>query len=517
MIRPSAKLNRLDRMIGYFSPKKAFERLSDRTRMKLAASYRGADMNRLRADWILGQSETTPSSWTLQTLRERSRDLNRNDAVASGATDTLAINIVGQGLRPQARIRPQYIGISDDRARDLQRQAELIWQTWIPDADSGNRLTFDEIQFLAIRKIIEDGEVIALPIMAPEKWRQISRAVELIEADRLSGPAQIKGAPLNDTGIEVGRRGQPKTYWIRKADAKTGGKQDYLQVAARDNKGRPKILHVFQTKRPGQLRGVPVFAPVLTLFKDLADYMEAEVVAARVAACLAVFVTKTDAYAGAYGASDGTETGTNKRIQGIEPGLVGYLEPGEAINVVDPKRPGDSFAPFVEGVLRMIGMSLNLSYELLAKDFSKTNYSSARAALLEGRRMFTTWRIWFARRFCQPLWDLVLEEAYLRGLFDVPDFYKYRSEYTRCTWLGGAWGWVDPVKEVEASRKAIDYGLSTLAEETAGQGRDWEEVLEQRAREDETAKDLGVEILRAGKAGQTNGGQGDEDAKTEKE
>jgi len=94
-----------------------------------------------------------------------------------------------------------------------------------------------------------------------------------------------------------------------------------------------------------------------------------------------------------------------------------------------------------------------------------------------------TERGWLASTFCQPIWQLVIEEAYLRGEFDAPDFYKYYHEYTRAAWIGGGWGWVDPVKEVEASRKAIDYGLSTLAKEAAAQGDDWEENLDQLARE----------------------------------
>jgi capsid protein len=99
----------------------------------------------------------------------------------------------------------------------------------------------------------------------------------------------------------------------------------------------------------------------------------------------------------------------------------------------------------------------------------------------------------------------VLEEAYLRGMFDAPDFYENRHEYTRAAWIGGGWGWVDPVKEVEASRLAIDYGLSTLAEEVAGQGRDWEEVLEQRAREQARAKELDVTLMSSGKGNKENG------------
>jgi lambda family phage portal protein len=330
--------------------------------------------------------------------------------------------------------------------------------------------------------------------MADESWRSIARAVELLESDRLC-PQSGKTPTAMETAVEVGTRGQPVAYWISRMNyANQMGSAydigDPERIEARDAAGRPRVLHIYRVNRPGQVRGVPYFAPVLTYFKDLSDYLDAELVAAKVAACLAVFVTKADPQYGALGAATTTETTTGKRIQGVEPGMVNYLALGENISVVDPKRGGETFSSFVEGLLRMIGMALGLSYELLAKDFSKTNYSSARASLLEGRRMFSTWRSWLAAQFCQPFWGLVLEEAYLRGLFQAPRFYELRAEYTRAAWIGGGWGWVDPVKEVQASKMAIDYGLSTMAEEVAGQGRDWEEVFEQLKREQDRAGEL---------------------------
>lgn len=507
------KGNFIDRAIGYLSPRKGLARLEARQRIEFAAQsqYRGAESGRLRADWSLGLGSTTPDSWTLQTLRDRSRDLNRNDPIASGATDTMGINIVGRGLQPQSRLRAEYLGIPEEKARELQKQAELLWEAWTPQADSGNRLSFDEIQFVALRKIVEDGEVLALPVMANDPWRQgIKRTIELIEADRLSswGNGTVTG---NLTGIDVGSRGEPTAYWISPIDYKNflDGGISFAppeKIEARDRQGRPKIFHIFQTKRPGQLRGVPYFAPVLKYFKDLSDYLDAEVVAARVAACLAIFITKVDPYQAAVSAATATEAQTSARLQGIEPGLVHYLSPGEAINVMDPKRGGETFNSFVEGILRIIGVALGLPYELLVKDFSKTNYSSARAALLEGRRVFTNWRTWFAAKFCQPIWELVLEEAFLRGLFDAPNFYQFKAEYCRAAWIGGGWGWVDPTKETQASKMAIDFGLSTLAEEVAGQGRDWEEVLEQKKREQDKIIELGLQIPMTGAPKQATGG-----------
>lgn len=501
----------VDKAIAAISPERALRRRVARTRLALSSQYRGADQNRLLADWILSSSGSTPGQWELSTLRERSRDLNRNDPIASGTSDTMTVNIVGQGLTPQSKISAEMIGLDEERASDLQKKAENVWVSWCSFADSANKLNFDEIQFLAIRKIIEDGEVFALPVWADEMWRPLARAVELMESDRCqSSERQFTH------GIRVGARGQPIEYSFMMPSAGSSYGEQYRKIQARDSKGRFNVLHVFPTKRPGQLRGVPFFAPAMTYFKHLADYLEAEVVSARVAACLSIFITASDPL-GMAGLNQTTPQTDGARVQGVEPGMVQYLGVGESINVVDPKRPGDAFAPFLEGVLRLIGVSLGLPYELIFKDFSKTNYSSARAALLEGRRQFSSWRNWFAKRFCQPIWELVLEEAYLRGQFDAPDFYRFKTEYCRAQWIGGAWGWVDPVKEVEASRLAIDYGLSTLAEECAGQARDWEEVLEQRKREQAREKELGIIIKSSGGTRATPGREEPENAKTQEE
>jgi lambda family phage portal protein len=516
--RAAAGATRLDRLIAHLAPGWGLSRMRARARLELAGTmYRSAEITRLRNDWInFGTDAATPPSSELSLLRSRSRDANRNDPVASGATDTYAVNIVGAGLKPQSRIRAEALGTTEAKAEKLRRQAEDAFERWAPHADAANLLDFDEIQFLALRKVCEDGEAICIPTWAPEPWRPYGRCLELLESDRLANPLQLIADSSVRNGIRFGSRGEPVSYFIRKAGARGAIESDYNVLPARDKAGRPKILHVYRALRPGQSRGLPLFAPILTYFKDLADYLEAEVVAARVAACLAVFITKADSMFAASNMGSSTETGTGARVQGIEPGMVSYLNPGEAISTVDPKRPGDAFPAFVESVLRIIGTSIGLPYELIAKDFSKTNYSSARAALLEGRRVFTQWRGWFARRFCQPVWELVLEEAYLRGEFAAKDFYGRRHEYCRAAWIGGGWGWVDPVKEVEASLKAIDGGLSTMAEESAGQGRDWEEVLEQRAREEARIEALGLNVVRGKESRQDAAPTEEKEGSTEK-
>jgi lambda family phage portal protein len=234
----------------------------------------------------------------------------------------------------------------------------------------------------------------------------------------------------------------------------------------------------------------------MTLFKDRADYLEAEVVTRRVLACFGIAIETIDPYQSAEGGAmrggDSQTDSEGDRLEQIEPGFVHYLGMGEKVHAIDPERSGSDFAAFMEHLLRAVSTSLGIPYELLFKDFSKTNYSSARAALLEAWRFFMRMRKWIVRYFCQPVWELVLEEAYLRRMLYAPNFYELKYEYCNASWIGPGRGWVDPVKEVTASIDSRKNFLTTLADEVAQQGRDWEEVLEQAAREEAKMEELGL-------------------------
>lgn len=511
MARPRLEgKTRLDKAIAYVAPGWAAKRQTARLGFEMAAQFRGADTTRLLSDWVIQSlGIVNPDRWELETLRERSQELNRNNPIASGITDTLVTNVIGPGLQPQSRLRAKELGISDEEAQNLRRQAENIFDNWQRRADASNRQNFRGLQALAFRKIVEDGEIIVNLPMIKEAGRPLQRALELIEADRLGTPFGKMGV---FDGVEVGpERKEPLKYWIRKANLTTNNyelpRYEWVGLPARDSRGRPLILHNYLMKRPGQLRGIPFFAPALSYFKHLADYMSAAVVAAKLAACVALIITQNDPTGAAMAAShpnpsSGGQAGDN--LERWEPASILRLGLGETATMIDPKGVGDTFGKFMETGLRILGANSGLPYELLLKDFSKTNYSSARAALLEARRWFMFLRAWFAQDCCQPIWELVLEEAYLAGQFPAKNFYENQQEYCLAQWIGGGWGWVDPVKEIGASVAAIDAGLSTYAKELAGQGEDWEETFQQLVQEKEYAAALGL-IFRPPKTATASG------------
>jgi len=505
----------LDGFIGFFSPRAGFKRRMYREAIKLSekfGAYRGADRNRLRSSWLPGggsaDEDIIPD---LAGLRERSRDLNRNDAHASGITNTMTTNVIGTGIRPQSRIDTDTLGISDSRADKFQKRAESAWKNWLPFSDAGNRMDFYEIQQLVDRQILENGEAIVIPVMLKDKNRPYSLALQVIEADRLATPPDKQGDKTIRAGVKVGENGEAVSYFIQKTHPgdyrfSRSVERVFVEIPARNEFGRPNVFHLFPVQRSGQTRGVPFFAPVLTYFKDLADYAEAELVAARIAACFSLFITSE--------ASMDLNTGYDRNFQGqylesLEPGMIRHLLPGESISAFNPQRPSATFEPFVERILRAISAALGLPYELVAKDFSKTNYSSARAALLEARRYFKVRQEWIARKLCQPVWEMVLEEAYLRGELGNISFYENRQGWTNASWITPGWEWVDPLKEAQAAEVGIRNGIVTYSDLFSAQGKDWEECFEQRKREQEKIEELGLKI--SSQANPSNGNSPDAD------
>jgi lambda family phage portal protein len=234
------------------------------------------------------------------------------------------------------------------------------------------------------------------------------------------------------------------------------------------------------------------------MFKMLDHYERSELQAAVVNAMIAAFVETPmdgESIAEVFGGSgDDYLTARNEWDIKLQGGSIIPMFPGDKVAPFTPGRPNSGYGQFVENILRHIGAGLNIPFELLMKDFSKTNYSSARAALLEAWRYFSAKRQWLSNYWAKPVYELWLEEAINKGIIEAPDFYEKFHAWTKSKWIGPGRGWVDPVKEAKAAHLRMQIGLSTLEDECAAQGLDWEEVLEQLAREKAKITELGLSI-----------------------
>lgn len=473
----------------------------------LAASLDHPDMRRWQPSVASADADLLCER---QMMAARARDLVRNSGVAEGALQTISDNVIGTGLRLSSTPDYRLLGKTKEWAEEWSTQVESLWRTWAEstDCDAGRSLDFTGLTIQIFRSGWLNGEGLALPLWLPRPGSRYSLRLQTIEPDRLSNPAGRMNGPRLRDGIEIDEYGAPLAYHIRKAHpgdrmlAEAADLNSWVRVPALTEWGRPRVLHVHDKERAGQSRGKPSLAAVMRQFKVLRDFTDAELKAAVVNAKVAMLtesaldptavveLLSSDPEAREKYERDLADRGLS--TVSMEDGQIIPLALGEKLAGFTPARPSGSFDPFVTSIFRHIATGLNIPYELLMKDFSRTTYSSARAALIEAWRFFRGRRQWISTYWARPVFDLWLEEAVNLGLVEAPDFYENRAAYTRCRWIGPGRGWIDPTKEADAAKIRMDSGLSTLEAECAEQGLDWEEVLEQRAVEKERMKSLGL-------------------------
>lgn len=453
----------------------------------------------------------------LDILRQRNRDLERNYGIAGGIHTTLKDNIVGTG--PRLSLMPDYraLGKDKDWAEAFSQEVEAGFRAWAEstDCDVTGRANLGILTRRVLHSRMLNGDAIILPIWRPDVTRRYGLQLQTVEADRLSNPFGRMDTDTMRGGVEIDEYGRPVAYNFQNAHPgdrwglMTTKALTWERVPAETAWGRKRVLHCFDPERDGQNRGKPILAGVIGSFKMLDNYQRTEMQAAAINAVVAAFIeTPMDAITVSemLGAADGPAS-ENKKLQSymelqrelavpMQGSMVMTLPPGTSMKPWAPNRPADQFGPFIESVIRNIGAGISMPYELVMKDWSKTNYSSARAALMEAWRMFATHRHWLKVFFLDQVLALWMEEAVFAGDLSITpeEYFANRFAYSRSKWIWPGRGWIDPVKEAQGSEIRMNIGTSTLEQECAEQGQDWEEVLDQRAIERQRAKDLGLTL-----------------------
>lgn len=427
----------------------------------------------------------------LETISARSHDLTRNNGLAHGYSQTLVDNVIGPELRLAAKPNYAALGKDKDWAEAFAHDVESRWRTYASstDCDVARKLNFGSMTQLVMRTAITNGEALGLPIWT--QGRRYNTAMMLIDPIRLSNPYYTFDTDTLRGGIKTNKYGEALGYHIQKSHPfDVGGWQydvgwDY--IPARTRRGRRRVIHVYDQQRTGQSRGIPMLASVMGDFKMAGSYQKVELRTAIANSLIAAFIESTMAVDDIADAFDANYDDYIQERKGWKSKLTGgdmiQLPPGDKVTPFTPNRPGNAFGAFMESAYRNISAGLNVPYELLMKDFSKTNYSSARAAMLEAWRFFMNRRHWVASYWAQPVYELWFEEAVLRGEIDAPDFYENKAAYCGAKWIGPGRGWVDVVKEAKGAELRMDIGLSTQQDECGEQGKDYEDVQDQRASE----------------------------------
>lgn len=517
----------------------ASEQGSTRANSGSETRHRGASrMIRSMLSWMpgLGSPRQDTPTGEREMLISRTRDAYRNHMLARAAVNRAATNVVGMGLTVRPNVDGEALGLDDDATDALNDELARGFRLWAEDpaeCDVEAGLDFYMLQRLAFVSALVSGDVFA---MTPDDQRPgglFGTKLQLIEAERV-------GNPLSDTltesdGIRVDRLGKPTDVRIC-----SGYPSDY--TTAQDWKwypifgaqtGRRRILHLMNEKgRPGQVRGVPYLAPILEALQKLERFSQAELTAAVISAMFTVAIKHNASEdpdmspGGPMWSDDSDDPNKPDRpvvtSSGEQPsegdsltlgeGAVWDLEEGAEPVTINPNRPNAQFDPFFVAIVKEIGAALEMPSEVLLMHFS-TSYTAARAAFNQLWKFIKQRRHHLTVQFCQPAYELVIDEMVARGRISLPGYQDpaKRRAYTRSLWIGEPLGSLNEQVDARAATERIANGTSNEHIETmALHGEDWEDVHRDRAREIQRKREEGVPIYVGGKVHEESASTADE-------
>jgi lambda family phage portal protein len=461
--------------------------------LKNLRAYQGALVSRLTSDWMSSQlSADAEIRNSLRKLRDRSRELVRNNPYARQAKRTTQINIVGTGMKFQSLVVQQRGGKRDQRVNNIIEEAWSEW-TQADSCDCAGKYSFHQFEWLAAGALCESGEAIFRIVRKPFGNSEVPLALQIIESDLLD--EEYDGKTLNKNnewrnGVEVDEWGRALRYAIL---TKHPGDAYYLDYSANRKLHifipAEDIIHLFLPERPGQNRGVPWFHSVMADMHQLQGYEEAAVIRARAGASIMGFIQNDQ------GELIGDDVENHQRIQSFEPGTFRYLMPNESVTVPDIDYPSQQYEMFVKNKIRRFATGIGCSFETISKDFSETNYSSSRLSLLEDREHWKFCQKYIIDNFHYRVFKEWLDLAVLSGVIDFPDYASNSKRYCKPRWTPPAQHYVDPLKEIRAYREAEQAGYMTKSQVIAQtNGGDYDDIVSEIAREQEVAKSLGVTL-----------------------
>lgn len=456
--------------------------------------YSAAKQSRLSGPWS-GASNTSGDSelaTSLTKLRAKSRELCRDVSYAKRAKSLFISNIIGTGVRMQAQVYT----VRNELNERVNAEIEEKFERWCA-ADSchtGGRMDFASFERALIGQVFEAGEVFVRKHYQPFGTSRVPFSLELIEAERIaddlvSVPALTNSSNEVRLGVEVDSFYRPVAYYIRRRHP-----DDMRYIASTPDEVErvpaEQIIHLALGDRFPQTRGEPVMASVISTFRDIAGYVEAEITRARIQASTP-WTIETPESVSSFGESqdDGSVEMTS------EPGVAKRLNPGERMNAPSINSPNPSIEPFMRYLLRNVASGCCVTYESLSRDYSQSNYSSSRLALLDDRDLWRILQAWYIKAFREPVHRDWLRQSVLSGALKTIGVESYAldlEKFESVRFRPRGWGWVDPTKEVQAFKDAVRSGFMTLQDVLATSGADVEELMGQRGREMDLAEEYGV-------------------------
>lgn len=427
-----------------------------------ARGYKAAQSGRNDGKWMGGSgSGDAELSTSLPAMRNRCRELDRDDSLAGSIFNTMEQNVVTTELRPQARTGD----------REINKRLESVWNERKDTLFAAEGICMGAAQRRLLRRRQCDGDVFVKPAKRkPDEpvW------FELIEGDRVNTPADKSTGRIVD-GIEKDGDGVPVAVHVAKGSA--GGLTAFVSALNSSDFVRVSWGRIWQSKcgaRGGQSRGEPKLHAVIQDLRDLDLLLLAVLKRTQIAACLAVFI-KSDVDIEDMLQVTAKQYGY-RLDETIEPGMMWKLYPKEEIQTLTPNFPLPDLVPFIIALASRIGGAIGLTWEYVLRDFSKDTYSSARTGQLACEPTWNSEKHDLCADLLTPMWTEVMHDAALRQDARLEGIDP--ALYGFVQWQGDGRKWVDPGKEAKAKETARKLGIETHYDQCAQLGYDAEEQID---------------------------------------
>ncbi|MBZ0217792.1 MAG: phage portal protein [Fimbriimonadaceae bacterium] len=431
-----------------------------------------------------------------------------------GVVDAAIAQIIGDGLRLNVKADLAVLGWTPERGAEFAQTVESLFNLWAENAhefDYSGRQNFAQFQRAALRSYFGTGEALAIHPTRKSRGGMFASKSQLLDIARLDWSS----ADHNEAQGIYYSGGRAAGVVVKDRDpASLIDDWDSKKIPFRSRSGKPLASLTFDHVTPQQRRGVTPLLPVLRLIKQLDALTGASLATAQLYTLFAIAITSgatTDEVTQALSNDDSDTTmlanyainrsawykGQGDMLAGS--GVAGHppvthLLPGESMDLKNIPEGASNLAEFARLLKLEITRALGVPYSLTG-DYAGSTYSSTRMETA------VNWPLVLHRRrnvigpLVNDVFQSALEEFVIRGLVQLPggleQFYAMRPAF-RAEWRGPSMPQADENKSANAAKTRLAIGTTSLAKECAANGDDWQEVLEQRAREKAHAEKLGL-------------------------
>lgn len=459
--------------------------------------YEAASTRKRGADWRPPDSSANSMLGSLGTVRNRSRQAVRNDGYAAGVIEKLVTNLIGTGITPLSQ--------APDPAFRLAVQN--LWKRWVDVADADGQCDFYGLQALATRVWLEGGDALGrLRNRLPTDGLPVPLQLQVVEPELVpytyDGVAPGTGHRIR-AGIEFDAIGRRVAYYFHPARPEV----DDFDPSQLRRVPAETVVHLYETQRAGQLRGMPSLTRALVKLYELDKYDDASLLRQQIGNLFTAFVSRDGTPADLEDLNPMTGAPTSKDADDVEmvtlaAGTVQELNQGEKIEFSTPPDPPATYEAFMRQHLRAVAVATGVPYEVLTGDMSGMNDRTMRVVLNEfKRRMQMVQHSVIAFRFCRPVWNAWIDRAILSGALPMPAGYGRdpQAPWADVKWTPQRWAYIHPVQDVDAQVAEMRAGLASRSSLVSENGDDAEQIDREQADDNARADRLGLKYSSDGR------------------